>query len=462
MTLKAKPMNKSTASNQHKHSLEQQLKVISFTVFGLFSVLIFWIMSLLALSILMQFTIFTLVIAPIGILTAYFYHKMITPFYSLTNLVEAIRLEDYSLRARDQYQSGVMHSLSQEIAQLSNDLQQRKQIYDQHTLLIYHLIEQLDAPIAIFNHKLKLSHANASFSDYIKQPWQSKRLSSSQSLGFVLNDATDFIKQQWSFTDTSKSSQWQIKQSQFTQNEQQFYLVILTNVEFILRKNQQDSWQQIIRVMSHEIRNSLTPIKSLAQTLVALPNQEERSKQALNVIVERSLALQEFVNRYGDITQKINIQQSWIESEPFIKDLLVIFPDHEFKSKIQCQQIWADPTLLKQVVINLIKNAIEASNADEVIRINIYSAHIESKNYTIIEIIDRGQGIANPENLFVPFYTTKKQGHGIGLGLCKNIIEQHQGCLSLTNNSDELSHAKKEIPGATAKISLQKPVSSLV
>jgi len=228
----------------------------------------------------------------------------------------------------------------------------------------------------------------------------------------------------------------------------------------ILRKNQQDSWQQIIRVMSHEIRNSLTPIKSLAQSLVALPNQEERSKQALNVIVERSLALQEFINRYGDITQKINIQHSWIESGPFINDLLLIFPEQIFESKIKCQQIWADPTLLKQVVINLIKNAIEAHKSDEVISLNIYSNHMN--NEVIIEIIDCGQGISNPENLFVPFYTTKKNGHGIGLGLCKNIIEQHQGRLSLTNNTDELSHAKKEIGGATAKISLPKPVSSLV
>jgi signal transduction histidine kinase len=215
--------------------------------------------------------------------------------------------------------------------------------------------------------------------------------------------------------------------------------------------------QQIIRVMSHEIRNSLTPIKSLAQTLVALLNQEECSKQALDVIVERSFALQEFVNRYGDITQKINIQQSWIESGPFLNDLLVMFPDQKLEPKIECQQIWADPILLKQVVINLIKNAIEASNSDEVIRLNIYSDHKESE-----VIIDHGQGIANPENLFVPFFNTKKQGYGIGLGLCKNIIEQHQGRLSLTNNTNALSHAKKEIQGATAKISLPQPAPSLV
>lgn len=116
-------MIKSNTGSYHKHSLEQQLKVIAITTFGLFSVLIFWIMSLSALSTLMKFTIFTLVIVPMGILTIYFYHKMITPFYSLANLVEAIRLEDYSLRARGQYQSGGMHSLSQEIAKLSNDLQ---------------------------------------------------------------------------------------------------------------------------------------------------------------------------------------------------------------------------------------------------------------------------------------------------------------------------------------------------
>jgi len=458
MTLKAKAMINKNIGRHHNHSLEQQLKIVALVVFCVFSSLVFWIMTLLALSPLMKFTILAFVIIPTGILFAYFYHKMITPFYSLTNLVEAIRLEDYSLRARDQYQTGVMHSLSHEIAQLSNDLQQRKQVYDQHTLLIYHLIEQLDAPIAIFNHKLQLSHANASFSDYIRQPWQTKRLSSSQSLGFVLNDDVELSKQHWSFIDESQTNKWQIKQSQFTQNEQQFYLVILTNVELLLRKNQQDSWQQIIRVMSHEIRNSLTPIKSLAQTLVELPNQEERAKQALNVIVERSLALQEFVNRYGDITQKINIQQSWIESGPFINDLLVIFHGQIFESKIECQKLWADPTLLKQVVINLIKNAIEANQSNEVIKLNIFSS--KKENEITIEIIDRGQGIANPENLFVPFYTTKKQGHGIGLGLCKNIIEQHQGRLSLTNNVDELNHAKNEIPGATARILLPNPVSS--
>ncbi len=445
-------MNKNKGSHLN-YSLEQQLKLIAITVFVVFSSLIFWIMTLLALSTLMKFTILTLVIVPIGVLTAYFYHKMVTPFYSLTNLVEAIRLEDYSLRARGQYQSGIMHSLSQEIAQLSNDLQQRKQVYDQHTLLIYHLIEQLDTPIAIFNNKLQLSHANASFSNYIKQSWQTKRLSSCESLGLVYNENSDKIERNWSFIDNAETKKWQIKQSQFKQNEQQFYLVILTNVELILRKNQQDSWQQIIRVMSHEIRNSLTPIKSLAQTLVELPNQEERSKQALSVIVERSLALQEFVNRYGDITQKINIHHSWIDSAKFINDLLVMFPEQLFEHKIKCQQIWADETLLKQVVINLIKNAIEASNLDEVIKLNLYAV----KKELIIEVIDSGHGITNPENLFVPFYTTKKQGHGIGLGLCKNIIEQHQGQLTLKNKS---SHTQSKIRGAIAQISL--PIKEVV
>lgn len=461
MTLKAKSAIKNTKATTNKYSLEKQLKTVAVAVFGIISVLIFWVMSLLALSTLVKLTILTLIIVPLGMLIASFYQKMIMPFYSLTNLVEAIRLEDYSLRARDQYQSGVMHSLSQEISLLSDELQQRKQVYDQHTLLIYHLIEQLDAPIAIFNHKLQLSHANAAFSGYIGQPWQTKRLTRCQNLGLIfespneeMNESAGNSNNQWSFIKENEQDKWQIKHSHFIQNEQQYYLVILTNVEVLLRKNQQESWQQIIRVMSHEIRNSLTPIKSLAQTLVEQPDQAERSKQALNVIVERSIALQEFVNRYGDITQKVTIKPIWIESSVFFDSLMQLFSTQEFELNIKYPKIWADPILLKQVMINLIKNAIEANCSSDVITLNIYVLGKQSNLEVSIEVIDKGQGIANPENIFVPFYTTKKHGHGIGLGLCQNIIAQHKGRLTLFNNPPLDNQSSNTAQGAIAKITL--------
>ncbi len=427
-----------------KHSLEHQLKIVGITLLTIFSGLLLWLLVLLDASMLVIITLFTAIVPLATIWLSRFYYKIITPFFSLTNLVEAIRLEDYSLRTREQYHSGILQSLNQEVKNLAEDLQQRKQAYDQHTLLIYHLIEQLDTPIAIFNQKHQLSHANGAFTQYIGQPWQSKRLSTSLSLGLSINQ-----NNLWSFINANESSRWQLKQSQFIQDEKTYHLVVLTNIEKLLRKNQQDSWQQIIRVLSHEIRNSLTPIKSLAQTLVALPSQPDNAKQALQVIVERSIALQEFVNRYGDISQRFCVEKKSFASQPFADMLTALFPNESINTQIQTETIWADPLLLKQVIINLLKNAIEAcsDNSETCISLAIsLSFNHKNEQEVTIEVIDNGQGIANIDNLFVPFYTTKGNGHGIGLNLSQNIIEQHQGRLTLTNNKNSC--------GAVAKIVL--------
>jgi len=424
-------------------SLEHQLKTVGLTLLLAFSGLLLWLLLLLEASTLVIVTFFTFSLPLVILWLRRFYHKIITPFYSLTNLVEAIRLEDYSLRTREQYQSGILHSLNQEVTTLAEDLQQRKQVYDQHTLLIYHLIEQLDAPIAIFNQKQQLSHANGAFTQYIGQPWQSKRLSTSRSLGLSMNKDN-----RWSFINENESSRWQLKQSQFIQDEKTYHLVVLTNIEKLLRQNQQDSWQQIIRVLSHEIRNSLTPIKSLAQTLVELPSQPDNAKQALQVIVERSISLQAFVNRYGDITQRFSVEKKHFASQPFAEMLITLFPKQIIHTDVKSDNIWADPLLLKQVIINLLKNAIEACTDNKETRIDLVISLLTNNNKqeVVIEVKDNGQGIANIDNLFVPFYTTKDNGHGIGLSLCQNIIEQHGGSLTLINNKDGI--------GAIARLSL--------
>ncbi|MEW6983719.1 PAS domain-containing sensor histidine kinase [Colwelliaceae bacterium 6471] len=431
-------------------SLESQLKnVATLIIVGLF-VLTTAVMLLLSWSNLVIITVLIFLVLPIAIALWTFFNGIITPFYSLTSQVEAIKLEDYAQHARVPYNSGILSHLTQEITALSNDLQQRKLQYDQHTLLIYHLIEQLNAPIAIFNQKLQLSHANSAFSKHIGQPWQSQRLSASKHLGLVLAD-----NKQWHFSDDNASLQWQIKQSQFTQDEQTYHLVILSDVEKLLRKNQQESWQQIIRVLSHEIRNSLTPIKSLAQTLAELPSTEPKSKEALNVIVERSVGLQNFVNQYSDISKKLVLNKAWVETNALLASVKNLFPAVQLATHIETDKIWGDATLIEQVLINLIKNAIEASSTttDNAITLNIFSAvNNAQQDEFIIEVIDSGQGIANPSNLFVPFYTTKKNGQGIGLGLCQNIIEQHDGRLTLENN--------KTTVGAIARVVLPTKASS--
>ena len=186
----------------------------------------------------------------------------------------------------------------------------------------------------------------------------------------------------------------------------------------------------------------------MAQTLVSLPNQDERSTQALNVIVERSISLQDFVNRYGDISKNLIVSKKKLPADAFIKDIISIFPNSSFNIDSKIEHLFADPILLKQVMINLIKNATEACTKSSQTEVSIKLFQIKQNNekLSMIEVIDNGQGIANIENLFVPFYTTKSNGHGIGLGLCQNIIEHHNGRLSLTNNINS--------KGATATIEL--------
>jgi len=426
------------------HSLEHQLKIFGVILLGAFSGILVWLFYLLELSSLLMITLLTVLLPLLGLSLNRCYYKIITPFYSLTNQVEAIRLEDYSLHTRAQYHSGILHNLHQEITVLAQGLQQRKQTHDQHTLLIYHLIEQLDAPIAIFNQNHQLSHGNGAFAQYIGHPWQSKRLSTSRSLGLSINK-----NNQYSFIDKAQSSCWQLKQSQFSQDEKTYYLVVLTNIETLLRKNQQNSWQQIIRVLSHEIRNSLTPIKSLAQTLVELPEQQGNAKRALQVIVERSTALQEFVNRYGDISQRYSVEKKDFASQGFAEMLIALFAKEKINIDIQTDTIFADPLLLQQVMINLFKNAIDAciNEKSAFIKLTILSKinHKQAQEL-LIEVTDNGQGIANLDNLFVPFYTTKESGHGIGLNLCQNIIEQHNGRLTLTNNKNKGATAQVVLP----------------
>jgi signal transduction histidine kinase len=203
-----------------------------------------------------------------------------------------------------------------------------------------------------------------------------------------------------------------------------------------------------------------------------MPNQDARSSQALKVIVQRSIELQAFVNRYGDITKHLTVNKQWLTSHDVIDPVVALFPLQDFSLNIHIEKLWADPLLIKQVLINLVKNAVEASqaclNGDNMsnnieININAFptSARVSAGKNTLqdsiqqdteqnmqvlIEVIDQGQGIANPQNLFVPFYTTKHKGHGIGLGLCQNIITHHGGQLTLTNNKNRL--------GATARIIL--------
>jgi len=337
--------------------------------------------------------------------------------------LDAIKQEDYNQFAKSSYKKGKVKDFHKQLNELSEHLQNQKSRYDQHIFLVYQLIGQLDSPILIFNKKQQLSFGNDGFFHLFKQSWQMFRHASPELLGLQCTDGL------WSFTTSNLNNKWQIRHSEFIEEGETQQLLVFINIESALRENQLNAWQQIIRVLGHEIRNSLTPVSSMAETL-ADKSLIERDKMVLNVITERCQHLQQFVGRYSTLSQNISLSCQFVSVQALSESVAKLFTDVEIIIENKVDEIWADLTFIEQVFINLIKNAKEANASNIQINFN------ELEQHYIIEVVDNGHGFANLDNLFVPLYSTKSDGQGIGLNFCRNVIEQHQGVLELDNNAD--------------------------
>ncbi|WP_435275034.1 sensor histidine kinase [Psychrobium sp. nBUS_13] len=356
-----------------------------------------------------------------GIVLSQIYRRIMSTYSRGLLHIEAMRVEDYNQYAKCDFTQGYAAEFHLQLKQLSEHLAEQKSRYDQHAFLVYQLIDQLNIPILVFNQKNKLSYANGAFSALYAQPWQMFRNASPKLLNLTKRD------NKWQLD--KNSQQWQISQSEFIDDGQTHQLLVFTNVESVKRESQQNAWHQIIRVMSHEIRNSLTPVSSLAESL-ATRSSSERDQKALALIHERCHHLQDFVSRYSSLSQQFSLEPKQIDTTQLQERLGGLFNTHQLEMSSQCQWIWADQTFIEQVLINLIKNSIEANASNILLLIRQIGQHNE------ITITDNGHGFANLDNLFVPLFSTKSQGQGIGLNFCRNIIEQHQGTIALENNEE--------------------------
>ncbi|MCC6725491.1 MAG: ATP-binding protein [Saprospiraceae bacterium] len=206
------------------------------------------------------------------------------------------------------------------------------------------------------------------------------------------------------------------------------------------------SYHKLISILSHEIMNSVTPIASLSQSAADMlksadPDNMDDIAQAMEVIQKRSTGLLTFTENYRKLTKIPQVQLQHIALEPFLHQILTLFK-HEVPKRVQLDlqffrpnlQITGDPTLLEQVLINLIKNALEAVQASPDGKLLIIADRDEQLR-TLIRISDNGQGIPeeNLEQIFVPFFTTKPTGSGIGLSLARQIMRQHQGDIQVVS-----------------------------
>lgn len=214
------------------------------------------------------------------------------------------------------------------------------------------------------------------------------------------------------------------------------YIVSLKNIHGLLEKNEMEAWQKLVRVLTHEMMNSISPIISLSETLserVRDPGSDKRLqehvRQGLQVIYRRSKGLLEFVENYRKLTRIASPVKQSVQVSSFFADLRRLFPDEAFRFgevPPSCV-VQADRSQLEQVFINLLKNAREACSgvASPEIRIEALSC----SGNVMFTVRDNGAGILPEvsERIFVPFFTTKSGGSGIGLSLCKQIVSLHGG-----------------------------------
>ncbi|UII29001.1 ATP-binding protein [Fulvivirga maritima] len=248
---------------------------------------------------------------------------------------------------------------------------------------------------------------------------------------------------------------------ELTLRGEEFKLVSIQNIQNELEEKEMEAWQNLVRVLTHEIMNSVTPISSLANTVEDELNLQLHNNQEINqisneeiedlhlavqTIKKRSQGLIRFVQDFRNLTH-IPIPKI---SEIQVKDLLeemIIFLKKEINDNGVCTTIRVNPTnltinadkdLIEQVLINLIKNAIQAFD-EQTNKLVELSAYVDDKSRPVISVRDNGNGIDEEalEKIFIPFFTTKKTGSGIGLSLSRQIMRQHQGMLGVKTKLDE-------------------------
>jgi len=240
--------------------------------------------------------------------------------------------------------------------------------------------------------------------------------------------------------------QLSIQATEFKKKGEEYLLVSVKNIHAELEQKEIDSWQKLIRVLTHEIMNSITPISSLASTVkqllpeegVQLQDEEdlESMHHALSTISRRSDGLLNFVQVYRDLTRipKPNFQKVVVKDLLFDSKLMLLhkIKNEDIQINIQTMpddiSIMADSNLIEQVILNLLINAFHATEKKEYPQI-ILSSRYNKNDRVIIEVADNGTGIKPDlmDKIFMPFFTSKKEGSGIGLSLSRQIMRMHHG-----------------------------------
>ena len=364
---------------------------------------------------------------------------LIRPLQTLSNVVSSLREGDYSFRARGASSRDAYGELAGEVNALADLLQKQRVRSLEATALLARILEVMHSPLYAFDRENVLQLVNEAGVQLLNLPHARCFGRTARELG--LEDLLESPDQSiHSFG--SKPNRWLLRKAAFRQDGAPHTLLLLADVSQPLREEEQAAWKRLVRVLGHELSNSLAPIKSIAGSLLARADQlngDETTvhdfRRGLSVVEGRADSLHRFVQSYRILAQLPPPHLKQVQVASLVERVALL----EQRVPVQLvpgppATLHADSDQLEQMLINLLTNAVDASLANGSHPVRVGWRFAEANLELFVE--DRGLGIANSENLFVPFYTTKPAGSGVGLALAQQIARAHGGEIRLVNRED--------------------------
>jgi nitrogen fixation/metabolism regulation signal transduction histidine kinase len=370
---------------------------------------------------------------------------LIRPLQTLSNVVSSLREGDYSFRARGASAPDAVGELAAEVNALADLLQKQRVRSLEATALLARILEVMHAPLFAFDRDDTLQLVNNAGLRLLGLPNARCFGRSAGELGLeVLLRASDQTIHSFRVDQKSAAgpARWLLRKASFRQEGAPHMLLLLADVSLPLQEEEQIAWKRLIRVLGHELSNSLAPIKSISESLLdrvdSLHGDETTLRdfrRGLGVVESRAEALHRFVQSYRQLAQLPPPRLRPVEFGPLLERVVLL----EQRMPVQLNPgpaavLNADPDQLEQMLINLLANAVDASLARDARPAR--ASWKLSGSSLLVTIEDSGLGIANTENLFVPFYTTKPSGSGVGLALAQQIARAHGGEIQLVNRED--------------------------
>jgi nitrogen fixation/metabolism regulation signal transduction histidine kinase len=387
-------------------------------------------------SSLVRFTATVLVVCSWLGVTLVLRDRIIRPLQTISNLLAALREDDFSIRARGAEGGDALGQVMMEVNSLAETLRTQRLGAQEATALLRAVMAEIDVAIFAFDSHQRLVLANRYGERLLGRA--SADLSGQPAEALGLRDALDASSAIQDLSFPGGVGRWEVRRTKFWQGGVAHELLVLSDLSQPLREQERQAWKRLIRVIGHELNNSLAPIKSIAGSLEALLTRNpppadwrEDMERGLAVIASRADSLGRFTGAYARLARLPPPTRRPFEFGPLMRRIVTL----DSRAPVFLERgpeltVTADPDQIEQLLINIVRNAIDAALETGGRVTAGWTAH----DHTLeVWIDDEGPGLQNTGNLFVPFFTTKAGGSGIGLVVSRQIAEGHGGTLSLDN-----------------------------